>query len=122
MSDFIGYAVCFLTALSSGMGAGGGGLLTLYLTSFSRFPQLMAQGVNLAAFLSASAPASVMNIRKFKPDMRLIAFLTFSGACGCIIGALFASFANEQILRRCYGAFLLFVGVFTLFRKKPEGS
>ena len=118
MTDFIGYAVCFLTAASSGMGAGGGGLLTLYLSSFAGVSQHVSQGVNLLAYLSASAPASVINIRKFKPDMRLIAFLTFSGACGCVIGAIFASFADGQILRKCCGAFLLLCGIITLFKSR----
>ena len=116
------FAVCFIAALSCGMGAGGGGLLTLYLSSFSGFTQLQAQGINLISFVSASAPASVMNLLRYKPDMRLISFLTFAGASGCILGALFASYTNQFVLRKCCGAFLLFAGVFTLFRKKTENS
>jgi len=115
------FAVCFLTALFCGMGAGGGGLLTLYLSSFSGFTQLQAQGINLISFVSASSPASVMNLVKYKPDMRLISFLTFAGAAGCIIGALFASYTDQLLLRRCCGAFLLFTGLFSFYRAAKNG-
>ncbi len=115
-SAVIGYAVCFLSALSSGMGAGGGGLLTMWLSSFSGVSQLQSQGINLISFLSSSFPASFINVKRFKPDMRLISFLTFAGASGCVTGALAASFADPLILRKCFGAFLLLVGMYSLYK------
>ena len=116
MNDVIGCAVCFITALSSGLGAGGGGLLTMFLTSFANTAQINAQGINLLCFVSAQTPASVINMIRYKPDMRLIAFLTFCGAAGCVLGAVAASYADETVVRKAFGAFLTAVGVYTFSR------
>ena len=47
-------AVSFLVACLCGMGAGGGGLMVLYLTAMLKISQAEAQGINLLFFLSAS--------------------------------------------------------------------
>ena len=120
MSGVIGYAVCFITALSTGLGAGGGGVFTMYLTALSGAVQIRAQGVNLLCFVCTQTPASVMNMIRFKPDMRLISFLTFCGAVGCVLGAVSASYVDETLVRRAFGAFLLTVGFYTFYRAVKE--
>ncbi len=111
-----GLALCFITAVSSGMGTGGGGLLTLYLTLFCGMPQITAQGANLLCFACASTPAAVMNCMRHGTDMRLTAFLSFCGAVGCVLGAVAAPLLPDIALGRIYGVFLLFAGVISLKR------
>ena len=115
---FGGFILCFITAVSSGMGTGGGGLTTLYLTLAAGIPQINAQGVNLLCFVCSSSPAAVVNYRRCRPDMRLVAFLSFCGASGCILGAAAAPYLPDAALGKIYGVFLLFTGVFSLARRR----
>ncbi|MBQ7700744.1 MAG: sulfite exporter TauE/SafE family protein [Clostridia bacterium] len=108
------HVICFITSVSSGMGAGGGGLLTLYLSMFSGVSQAAAQGINLLDFAFALAPSAVVNFVRYKPDIRLISFLTFCGTVGCVLGALFSSHVSDDALRKCCGVFLAAVGAVTL--------
>ena len=111
------YLICFITSVSSGMGAGGGGILTLYLSVFSGVSQTAAQGINLIDFIFAVTPSAVINCIRYKPDIRLISFLTFCGTVGCVLGALLSSNTPDILLRKCCGAFLAAVGALTLVRE-----
>ncbi len=102
------------------MGAGGGGILTLYLSAFAGTAQATAQGINLFSFTFALTPSSIMNFIRYKPDIRLISFLTFCGTVGCILGSVLSSYAADTLLRRCCGAFLAVVGALTLVREAKE--
>ena len=98
------------------MGAGGGGILTLYLSVFSGMEQMTAQGVNLLDFTFALSPSAIINFVRYKPDIRLISFLTFCGTVGCVLGALLTSHVPDAVLRKCCGVFLAAVGIITLVR------
>lgn len=111
------FIICFITSVSSGMGAGGGGVLTLYLSLFSDVSQSAAQGINLLDFAFALTPPATVNFVRCKPDIRLISFLTFCGTTGCIIGALLSSNTPDLLLRKCCGVFLVAVGALTLVKE-----
>lgn len=117
LETVIACLVCFITSVFSGMGAGGGGILTLYLSVFAGMDQAAAQGVNLTAFIFALAPSAAVNAARYKPDIRLIAFLTFCGTTGCIFGALLSSYAPDALLRKCCGAFLSVTGAAALIKQ-----
>ena len=116
----VAYLICLITSVSSGMGVGGGGILTLYLSAFTGMEQILAQGVNLLDFTFALSPSAVINTIKYKPDMRLITFLTFCGTTGCILGSIMSSYAPDMLLRKCCGVFLTAVGALTLVREAKE--
>ena len=84
--------------------------------------QIFAQGVNLVDFTFALAPAAVINTIKYKPDIRVAAFLTFCGTVGCVLGALLSSNASDVLLRRCYGAFLAAAGAIVFIRAAKTES
>ena len=114
------YIICFITSVSSGMGAGGGGILTLYLSVFSGVSQSAAQGINLFDFAFALTPPAVMNFLRYKPDIRLISFLTFCGTTGCIVGTLLSSNTPDMLLRKLCGVFLAAVGAVTLINAAKD--
>lgn len=114
------YVICFITSVSSGMGSGGGGLLTLYLSMFSGVSQTAAQGINLLDFTFALTPPAIVNFARYKPDIRLISFLTFCGVVGCVLGALLSSNTPDLLLRKCCGVFLAAVGALTLVKEAKE--
>ena len=91
-----------LTGILSGFGIGGGTLLLIYMTSFAGVPQNLAQGVNLLYFLPTAATALPAHIKNGYVDR--------TAATGL----------DVHLLRRCFGVYLLYVGVTELFRKKSN--
>lgn len=115
----------FLTALLagaaagvlSGFGVGGGTLLLLYLTAFAGMEQRLAQGINLVYFLPAAAAALPAHFKNgfVDPAAALPAILTGLVSAGLCAWA--ASGLDTDLLRRCFGGFLVVIGLRELFRK-----
>ena len=101
----------------SGFGIGGGTLLLIYLTAFAGLPQNQAQGINLLYFLPAAAaslPAHAKN--GFLEKSVLLPAIAAGLACAAL-GAWAATGLDTGLLRRCFGGFLILVGLRELFRK-----
>ena len=107
------------TGVLSGFGVGGGTLLLLYLTAFAGVEQHLAQGINLVYFLPAASAALPAHIKNGYVDRSaalpaILAGLATAGLC-----AWAASGLDTGLLRRCFGGFLLVIGLRELFRKRP---
>lgn len=107
------------TGVLSGFGVGGGTLLLLYLTAFAGVEQHLAQGINLVYFLPAASAALPTHIKNGYVDRSaalpaILAGLVTAGLC-----AWAASGLDTGLLRRCFGGFLLVIGLRELFRKRP---
>lgn len=107
------------TGVLSGFGVGGGTLLLLYLTAFAGMEQHLAQGINLVYFLPAAAAALPSHIKNGYVDRSavlpaILAGLTTAGLCAWVASGL-----DTGLLRRCFGGFLLVVGLRELLRKSP---
>lgn len=107
------------TGVLSGFGVGGGTLLLLYLTAFAGVEQHLAQGINLVYFLPAAAAALPSHIKNGYVDRSatlpaILAGLATAGLCAWVASGL-----DTGLLRRCFGGFLLVVGLRELFRKSP---
>lgn len=108
-----------VTGVLSGFGVGGGTLLLLYLTAFAGVEQHLAQGINLVYFLPAAAAALPSHIKNGYVDRSaalpaILAGLATAGLCAWVASGL-----DTGLLRRCFGGFLLVVGLRELFRKSP---
>lgn len=79
-----------VTGVLSGFGIGGGTLLLIYMTAFAGVPQNLAQGVNLLYFLPTAATA---------------------------LAAWAATGLDVELLHRCFGGFLIVVGLRELFSR-----
>ena len=101
----------------SGFGVGGGTLLLVYMTVFAGLDQHLAQGINLLYFLPAglmALPAHLKNGYVVKPVL-----LPAIGA-GLLFAALAAWAATAlevELLRKCFGGFLIVIGGMELFGK-----
>ena len=108
------------TVVRSGFGVGGGTLLLVYMTAFAGVEQRLAQGINLLYFLPAglmALPAHVKNGYIEKP-----ALLPAIGA-GLVCAALSAWAATAMdvaFLKKCFGGFLIAIGLMELFRKEKK--
>ena len=107
------------TGILSGFGVGGGTLLLVYLTTFAGVDQHLAQGINMLYFLPAALtalPAHWKNgyIRRDALLPAILAGLLLSGAAAWLATGL-----DTGLLRRCFGGFLVILGLYELFGPAP---
>ena len=105
------------TGILSGFGIGGGTLLLIYLTAFAGVPQNLAQGVNLLYFLPAAATALPAHIKNGYIDGKTVWPAALAGLAGTALAAWLATGLDVELLRRCFGGFLLVVGLRELKRR-----
>ena len=116
-----------ITALLAGtisaMGMGGGGILLLYLTAFAGVAQLEAQTINLIFFMPIAVIALIMHTKNKLVNWKVVLWVTIFGYAGVFLGYQTALFIGEDMLRRLFAVFLLFIGAKELFFKdKGEGE
>ena len=111
MSFILYLLVGFLSGMLGGMGMGGGTILIPALTIILGVEQHVAQATNLIAFL----PMALFSLKSHKDSPAVI-----TSAAGGFI----AVFLPAQVLKKLFGAFLVFLavkGVFTL-KLLPDSS
>ena len=105
------------TGVLSGFGVGGGSLLLIYMTSFAGVPQTLAQGVNLLYFLPTAATALPAHFKNgFVEKKALLPAIAAGLACSALT-AWAATALDVEILRKCFGGFLILIGLQELFKK-----
>lgn len=106
-----------VTGVLSGFGVGGGSLLLIYMTSFAGTPQNLAQGINLLYFLPAAAAALPAHFKNGCVEKRALLPAILAGLAGTALSAWAATSLDVELLRKCFGGFLLIIGVRELLRK-----
>lgn len=119
ISDII--AALLIGALS-GMGIGGGGLLVIYLTLVRGVDQLGAQGLNLYFFIFASSAALFFHSAKRRINYPAILICSSAGMVFAYIGSRTAAVTDPAIIRKLFGAMLIFAGSAVLIKKIPALS
>ena len=107
------------TGILSGFGIGGGSLLLIYMTSFAGVPQNLAQGINLLYFLPTAGAALPAHFKNGYVEKVALAPAILAGLAGTALAAWAATSMDTDLLRRCFGAFLLVIGLRELFRREP---
>lgn len=107
-------AVSALGGVIGGMGMGGGTLLIPLLTLAAGLEQHLAQSINLIAFIPMSIVALAIHKKngyvELKSSLPVICFATL----GAVGGSFAARYSGGYVLKACYGAFLIALGVFQL--------
>ena len=119
MTWILAFAVGCATGILSGFGVGGGTLLLIYLTAFAGLGQQEAQGINLIYFLPAALTALPSHIKHHFVDWRAVIPAILAGLLCSGVAAWFSNDLDMTILRKCFGVFLLLVGISELF---PRGQ
>lgn len=107
------------TGILSGFGIGGGSLLLIYMTSFADVPQNLAQGINLLYFLPTAGAALPTHFKNGYVEKAALAPAILAGLAGTALAAWAATSIDTDLLRRCFGTFLLVIGLRELFRREP---
>lgn len=100
-----------VTGVLSGFGIGGGTLLLIYLTAFAGVPQNLAQGVNLLYFLPAAATALPAHIKNGYVERSILLPAILAGLAGTALAAWAATALEVELLHRCFGGFLILIGL-----------
>lgn len=105
------------TGILSGFGVGGGTLLLLWLTTWGGMTQQQAQGINLLYFLPAAGAALPAHWKNGYVERSLLLPAITAGLAAAALTAWLAAGLDTGLLRRCFGGFLLAVGLRELFRR-----
>jgi len=113
-------AVGTATGVLSGFGVGGGTLLLVYMTAFAGVDQHLAQGINLLYFLPAGLMAMPAHVKNgYLETSALVPAIGAGLACAALC-AWAATAMDVELLRKCFGGFLIVIGVMELFGKKDN--
>lgn len=122
--EYLWYGIAgVIGGVLGGMGMGGGTLLIPLLSIFYNVSQHTAQAVNLIAFIPMAVVALIIHIKNKLVDFKDILYIILPGLAACVLGCYIARAMNGEILRRCFGGFLLALSVFqfvTGFVKKKK--
>ena len=105
------------TGVLSGFGVGGGSLLLIYMTSFAGVPQTLAQGVYLLYFLPAAATALPAHLKNGYVEKKALLPAIAAGLVCSALAAWAATALDVEVLRKCFGGFLILIGLRELFQK-----
>ena len=111
-----------VTGILSGFGIGGGTLLLIYMTAFAGVEQHLAQGINLLYFLPTAATALPSHIKNGFLDRQTARAAIPAGLAGTALAAWWATALDVTLLRRCFGAYLLLIGLRELFAPKKRDN
>lgn len=118
MTWLLPFAVGAATGVLSGFGVGGGTLLLVYLTAVLGMEQQLAQGINLLYFLPAAALALPNHWKNGYIEKKVL-FPAISAGLLCAGGAAWiAAGMDTALLRKCFGGFLILIGVSQFFSSK----
>ena len=109
-----------LTGVLSGFGVGGGTLLLVYMTAVAGLDQHLAQGINLLYFLPAALLALPSHVKNGYVEKSALVPTILSGLVCAGLGAWAATAMEMGVLRRCFGGFLVLVGLGELLGKKKQ--
>ncbi|MBQ9737467.1 MAG: sulfite exporter TauE/SafE family protein [Clostridia bacterium] len=106
----------FFSGIISGMGIGGGAILIPALIITQKISQQTAQGINLTYFIPTAVAALIVHLKNKNIKVKTALLLGASGLPGAFLGATFASWLGDGLLRRMFGIFLMLVGIYEIFK------
>ena len=110
-----------VTGVLSGFGVGGGSLLLIYMTSFAGLAQNAAQGINLLYFLPTAAASLPAHFKNGYVEKRVLLPAVCAGLVCSALTAWAATALDVDILRKCFGGFLIVIGLRELLKKDNNG-
>ena len=119
MNAVILIAVGVAAGVISGMGIGGGTILIPALSLLIGMNQHGAQSVNLIYFIPTAIVALFFHVKEKRIQKDVLLPMILPGLLSAAAGAFFALQIDADLLRRLFGAFLLYAGVLE-FLKKPQ--
>ncbi len=95
-----------------GMGMGGGTALIPLLSIFYNVGQHTAQAINLISFIPMAIVALILHMKNKLIEFKNILLIIIPGVLTCIVGCFIARSITGDILKRCFGGFLILLSIF----------
>lgn len=114
------FLIGLVSGIVSGMGIGGGAILIPALVIFIKPEQHIAQSVNLLFFIPTAVAALIIHIKNKHIDFKMAFPIIITGLFGAYLGSRFAVSLPGNILRKCFGIFLLLMGFYEIIRKEKK--
>ncbi|NLV76241.1 MAG: sulfite exporter TauE/SafE family protein [Tissierellia bacterium] len=108
----------FLSGIISGMGIGGGTILIPSLIFFTPLTQQQAQGINLIVFIPVAFAALIVHFKEKNIEFKFVKWIILGGVFGALIGSFIAVNMDSSNLKKYFGIFLLFIGIYELIKKE----
>lgn len=106
-------------AVTGLVGAGGGFLVVPALVLLGGMAMSAAVGTSLLVITMKSFAGLTGYLTTVSLDWALVGAVTAAAVVGSLIGALLTSWVSEAALRKGFGIFVLFMGVFVLTQELP---
>lgn len=97
--------------LIGGMGMGGGTLLIPLLTILGGLSQHLAQSLNLLTFIPMGLVALLIHAKNHLVDFKRGIIIVLPAIAGAVVGALVSTNLDDEILKLCFGIFLVVLGL-----------
>ena len=97
------------------MGMGGGTILILLLSIFMNLDQHVAQATNLIFFIPTAISAIIIGIKNKNVQWKLAIPIIIAGVIGAAISSNIGTHIQVDVLRKLFGAFLLFVAAYEIY-------
>ena len=117
-STVIGSALGFL----AGLGVGGGSLLMLWLTAVIGMEYPQARTINLLFFLPCAFISTLFRWKQGTIELRSVIPAIVTGCICAVLGTWLGNRIHLELLKKLFGALLLFTGVRELFYRPRKAK
>ena len=104
-----------VSGIISGTGMGGGTILIFLLVYVLGIEQHIAQAANLIFFIPTSIIAIIINLKNKNIALKSAILVSILGILGAIIGANISIKIDVNVLRKCFGVFLLVIAIHEIY-------
>lgn len=110
--EIVWYGVAgVISGILAGMGMGGGTVLIPLLNIFYSVGQHAAQAANLISFIPMAVVALVVHLKNKLVKFDRFFLIVVPGLIACVIGCFIARQISGELLKRCFGGFLILLSV-----------
>lgn len=111
-----------LSGIIGAMGLGGGAVLIIYLSVFTRTEQLASQGINLMFFIPIGLLAVVIYAFKKQIKWKTTLLLAAWGLLGAVIGLMLTDLLGGELTAKLFGGLLILIGIKEIFCKNSNNG
>lgn len=115
------YLIGLISGIAGGMGIGGGTILIPSFILFFSIDQHIIQGINLLYFIPTAIIAIIIHCKNKYINFKIAGSIIIFGLIGSVFGAYIAVSLPSNILKRLFGLFLFFMGLYEL-AKSPSNK
>lgn len=107
-----------ISGIIGGLGMGGGTVLILFLSLFLNIEQHIAQATNIAFFVPTAISAIIVSMKNKNINFKIGFPICLWGILGAFVGAYISMKMNVNLLKKCFGVFLIFIAIYQTYEYK----